>query len=341
MPIPVLVECIRGGTVESRHRGSLAIAHADSGILLSIGATDTPVFPRSSVKLVQALALVESGAADRFGFSDYELALACASHAGEPRHVETALGILDRVGLDIGALACGPHWPARPELVAAMGASGIEPTRAHNNCSGKHSGMLAFAVHAGLDPAGYERRDHPVQQRIGGIMTDVFLTDMGDVPCGVDGCSLPTLGVSLSALARGFARLTGDAAIAVERRAAADRLMRACMSQPHAVGGVGKFDTEVMQAFGGRVFTKIGAEGVHVVVFPHLKIAAAVKIDDGAARASEVVAAAIVARFAVESAEDDSAIAARVCPPLHNAAGIEVGRLQPVAALVNALATFG
>ena len=337
MSLPVLVEYVRGDLTESRHHGSIAIAHADGGMLFEVGATEAPVYPRSSVKLLQAIPLVESGAADRFDFSDYELALACASHSGEPRHVETARGILNRIGLGVDDLACGLQWPFREEDVAAMGKAGEAPTRAHNNCSGKHSGMLAFAVHSGFEPAGYERRDHPVQKAIREVMADVFGIDMADAPCGLDGCSLPTLAIPLTKLARGFARLTGDGSIAVERRAAADRLMKTCMREPHAVGGTGKFDTDVMRAFGGRVFLKVGAEGVYVIVFPKLKIAAALKIEDGAARAAEVIAAAIISRFAMETAEDHDFMEDRARPPVLSRTGAEAGYMQPVSPLTQAL----
>lgn len=341
MPVPVLVECVRGDMVESVHRGSLVIAHADSGQLLGIGMTETPIYPRSSVKLLQGLPLVETGAADHFDFTPYELALACASHSGEQRHVDTALGILKRIGLDEDALACGPHWPGSATQVHALAARHETPGKAYNNCSGKHAGMLATCMHLGLDPVGYERREHPVQQAIFGIMSDVFQTDMTEAPCGIDGCSLPTLGVSLSVLARGFARLMGDGEIAVERRAAADRLMRACMSEPHAVAGLEQFDTEVMEVFGERVFLKTGAEAVYVIAFPDLKIAAAIKIEDGATRASQIVAAAIIQRFAVQSAAEDDFMAGRTRPVLRNAAGLETGYLQAVPALVQSLTTFG
>ncbi|MCB1477942.1 MAG: asparaginase [Tepidamorphaceae bacterium] len=337
MSLPVLVEYVRGDLTESRHHGSIAIAHADGGMLFEVGATEAPVYPRSSVKLLQAMPLVESGGADRFEFSDYELALCCASHSGEPRHVETARGILKRIGLGADNLACGVQWPSGEEDIAAMGKAGETPTRAHNNCSGKHSGMLAFAMHAGFDPVGYEHRDHPVQKAIQEVMTDVFGIDMADAPCGLDGCSLPTLAVPLKNLARGFARLTGDGGIAVERRAAADRLMKTCMREPHAVGGTGKFDTEVMRAFGGRVFLKYGAEAVQVIVFPKLKIAAAVKIGDGAVRATEVVAAAIISRFAVETAEDHEFMEQRERPAVLSRTGAVAGHLQPVAPLTQAL----
>ncbi len=341
MSVPVLVEATRGSIVESRHRGSLVIAHTDGGIMLEIGATQTPVYPRSSIKLVQALALVESGAADAFGFSDYELALACASHNGEARHVTAVAATLERLGLDAEALACGARWPYQHADIEALIRAGETPTRMTNECSGKHAGMLAFALHRGFNPVGYERSDHPAQAEIATVLSDVFETDLAEAPCGVDGCSLPAWAVPLRTLACGFARFFGNPDLSLERRAAADRLFRACAAEPHAVAGVHRLDTEVMAHFGETVFLKGGAEGVYVVAFPKLKVAAAVKIEDGTSRAAQVVAAAIVARFAVHSSEDDTFMESRVLPDVTNARGDTVGRLQPTSDLRHALTTFG
>ena len=341
MSMPALVEATRGPIVESRHRGSLVIAHTDGGVMLEIGATQTPVYPRSSIKLAQALALVETGAADAFGFSDYELALACASHNGEARHVAAVAATLERLGLDADVLACGARWPYQHDDVADLIRAGAVPTRITNECSGKHAGMLAVALHQGFDPQGYGRPDHPLQRAIAEILSDVFDTPLDEAPCGVDGCSIPTRAVPLRALACGFARFFGGPELSLERRAAADRLFRACAAEPHAVAGVNRLDTEVMAHFGASVFLKGGAEGVYMVALPQLRVAAAVKIEDGASRAAQVVASAIVARFAVHSSADDTFMESRVYPDVTNARGDVVGRLQPTQDLRQALTTFG
>src|SRR5579862_6074320 len=150
---PILVEVLRGSLVESRHRGAVAVADADGGTLLALGDVTTPIFPRSAVKALQALPLVETGAADAFGFGDEELALACASHSGEPGHVTGVTRMLAKAGLDATALRCGAHWPMAQPATAALARSG-EPTALHNNCSGKHAGFICDACAIGVGHIG-------------------------------------------------------------------------------------------------------------------------------------------------------------------------------------------
>lgn len=158
---PVLVEVLRGSLVESRHTGAVAVFDDDGKAILALGDIDTPVFPRSAVKAIQALPLVESGAADAFGFGDTELALACASHSGEGRHTALAAEILGKASLDESALECGAHWPTNHEATVALARSGGQPSALHNNCSGKHAGFLCGCRHLRLDHRGYVRPDHP------------------------------------------------------------------------------------------------------------------------------------------------------------------------------------
>ena len=163
---PILVEATRGNIVESRHRGALVVVHAEGKTVLSAGNAELPVFPRSAVKAFQALPVVESGAADRFGFDEAELALCCSSHGGEPRHTETAARMLQKVGLDAENLECGGHWPTHQRTTNTMIAAGERFGQIHNNCSGKHAGMLALAAQIGAEPHGYIHPDHPVQRRV-------------------------------------------------------------------------------------------------------------------------------------------------------------------------------
>src|SRR4249920_3897095 len=168
---PILVEVTRGGLVESCHRGAVAIADADGRVLLGVGDIERPVYPRSAVKAMQALPLIESGAADAFRLGDKELAIACASHSGEEAHIDAVRSLLAKAGLDESQLACGAHWPIGERASRELMRAGKSPTAIHNNCSGKHAGMLAVAVHRGLDPVGYERLGHPVQQEIRRILS--------------------------------------------------------------------------------------------------------------------------------------------------------------------------
>ena len=207
MSNPIVVEVTRGGVVESRHRGAGVVMDADGGTVFAFGDIETPVFPRSAVKSIQALPLIESGAADRFGLSEAELALACSSHSGEPRHVAGAASMLAKAGLDERALACGAHWPLGAEAARELARAGGEPSALHNNCSGKHAGFLCLACAEGLSVAGYETAAHGVQTAVKAALEEVCGERLGEP--GIDGCSIPTYAISLTGLARGFARMGG------------------------------------------------------------------------------------------------------------------------------------
>ena len=294
---PALVEVLRGGTVESRHRCSVAVADAAGGLRLGLGDVETPVFPRSAIKVMQALPLVESGAAAALGLTTKELALVTASHNGEPVHVEGARTLLARVGRDETCLVCGAQWPGREDDRGRLHRAGLRPSRLHNNCSGKHAGFVCFAVHAGLDPTGYGDADHPVQREIAAAIGDVCGVDIGRAPRGRDGCSIPTWAIPLAAIARGFARLVTGEGLAPARAAAGRLLIEAAIAEPFMIAGTGRFCTEFIEACGGEVYVKTGAEGVFGAAIPALGLGVAVKCDDGAARAAEVVTATVVARL--------------------------------------------
>jgi L-asparaginase II len=197
MANPVLVEVLRGAVVESRHRGAVAVVDVDGVAAFMCGDVDRPVFPRSSVKALQALRLIETGAADRYGLANHELALACASHGGEPGHVATAQMMLTRIGLDASALRCGAHPPMHAPSVSALYRTGEEPSALHNNCSGKHSGFLCLACMLGADPRGYIEPDHPVQREVKAVIESVTGAAIPDERRGIDGCSVPTWAVPL------------------------------------------------------------------------------------------------------------------------------------------------
>ena len=225
----VAVEVVRGGRVESRHRVDACVVDATGATILAVGPVDVPVYPRSAVKPFQALPLVESGVADAFGVSDEELALACASHGGEPMHVERVAAWLARLGLQESDLACGPHPPLNA-AAAAMLAEGRRPTRLHNNCSGKHTGMLAACLHQGWPTAGYARPDHPLQRAIARELADLAGLSELAAP-GTDGCSLPAFAMPLRALALAAARL------ATVARPALGRVGRAMRAHPVNTNG--------------------------------------------------------------------------------------------------------
>lgn len=318
---PVLVEVTRGGRVESAHRGAAVVADATGGVVFQAGDIDAAVFPRSAVKAFQALPLVESGAADRLGLSDAEIALACASHGGEAVHVATARAMLAKAGRDPSCLECGAHWPSDADAARALAATGAMPSALHNNCSGKHAGFICLACASGDDPAGYVRPEHPTMRRVTASLAEMTQTSLDERNRGIDGCSIPTYAIPLRALARGFARF-GTAG------GAAARIRAAVAANPFMVAGTGRFDTVLMAALGARVFAKGGAEGVHCAALPALGLGIAVKCDDGAGRAADLICATLIAR-----ALGDVVPETLLRPTLTNWNGIAVGALRPAGPL--------
>jgi L-asparaginase II len=339
---PVLVNALRGGIVESMHRGAIAIFDAYGAVHTATGDIERPVFPRSAVKVLQALPLVASGAAERFGLVDEELALACASHGGEPRHAETAAAMLAKAGVDTQALECGTHWPYHDGSIKALAAAGASPSALHNNCSGKHAGFVCvgclMAADRGADVRGflrgYVQPDHPVMREVTASLESTTGYRLADAARGVDGCSIPTYAVPLRHLAHAFAKVATGVGLSAGQAAAARRLRSAVAAAPFMVAGSGRFDTRVMQALGERVFCKVGAEGVHCAALPELGLGVAIKMDDGNnARAVEVVMAAVIRRLLPLEDEAAALLQSLADVPLRNWNGIEVGRLQAAEAV--------
>jgi L-asparaginase II len=297
MANPVLVEVTRGSRVESRHRGAFAVVDADGGSVLAVGQVDAPVFPRSAVKALQALPFVESGAADRYGFGPRELALSQASHGGEPAHVECVSAMLAAIGLDEPDLECGSHMPSHAPSAAELIWQDRAPDQRHNNCSGKHANFLALARHLGIDHRSYIAAHHPVQDAVREALESLTDASHGADICGIDGCSIPTYAVPLSALARGFARFAGGTGMSAGRAVAARRIYEAAVSEPFYVAGSDRFDTDAIALLHGRALLKTGAEGVYCAAVPERGLGVALKCDDGTTRAAETMMAAILARL--------------------------------------------
>lgn len=328
---PVLVEVTRGAAVENRHRGAVAVVDAGGQTIHAWGDVSRPIYPRSSIKALQALALLESGAAEAFGVSDSELALVCASHNGEPRHVEIAGAWLARLGLGADDLACGPQPPRGPKGgpgAAALAKAGGKPTRLHNNCSGKHAGMLCLARHLGAPTKGYERLDHPVQQLIRTILSEMTGVDHAAAPVGIDGCGLPTYAAPLAGIARGLARLAAPDGLPSARAAAARRLRKAVAAEPFLVAGTARCCTSVMDVAGAAAFVKVGAEGVYVAALPGLGLGLALKIDDGAVRAAEVALIALLRYLGVLDEAGRKRLASFAEPEITNWAGLATGFMR-------------
>jgi L-asparaginase II len=328
MDNPVLAEVTRGNTVESRHRGAAIVVDADGAVVLSLGEVARPVFPRSAVKAIQALPLFESGAADRYGLSEPEIALAVASHSGEAAHVETALSMLRKAGRDAGCLECGAHWPSNELVSRALAKSGAEPSALNNNCSGKHAGFVCLSCNMDEDPTGYVKAGHPVQQAVRGALEAVTGAAHSADRMGIDGCSIPSYAVPLSALALGFARFGTGRGFGPERAKAAARIRAAAAAHPFMVAGTGRYDTRLMGLLGARAFTKTGAEGVYCASLPELGYGIALKCDDGAGRAAEIALGALIARFLPMDDAMQAAFAPLRETVLKNWNGIEVGRIR-------------
>lgn len=325
---PVTVEVTRGNLIESRHRGMAVVVDGDGAIVFSAGDIEGGVFPRSACKAMQALPLMESGAADAFGFGDKELALACSSHSGEDAHAELAASMLARAGRDDSALECGAHWSSDQKTILHQAKTLEKPSALHNNCSGKHSGFICACCHTGTDVEGYVGYDHPLQQEIRGIMESLTGAALGQDNCGVDGCSIPTYAIPLKSLAHGFAKMATGQGLESIRAKASRRLMDACMAQPFYVAGTGRACTRLMEIAPGQIFAKTGAEGVFVAALPQQGIAMAVKCEDGATRAAEAMIAALLARYFEEDSAEQQTLIRMANRSMKNWNGIHVGDVR-------------
>ncbi len=283
------VELWRGPHVESRHVVHAVVADPGGAVVRSWGDPDRLTHPRSAVKPLQALPLVETGAADAFGLGSVELAMACASHNGEPGHVSAVEAWLDRIGCTVDDLECGTeraHLDHDPDATAAR-----------NNCSGKHVGFLTVARHLGVDPAGYIRADHPVQELVRAALAETTRTALDPAQAGTDGCGIPVHPMPLHAIATAAAGFGSPSTWPAPRVDAAHRLAAAMTAQPWYVAGTGRLCTDLLAAAGGDVIVKVGAEGVQLVALPRLGVGVAVKAEDGSVPASEVALGHVLAEL--------------------------------------------
>ncbi|MGF1609039.1 MAG: asparaginase [Kiloniellales bacterium] len=329
---PLVVEVTRGNMIESRHRAAFAVVDAAGGVALSAGDLEQPVYPRSAIKPLQALPLIETGAAAAYGLGDAEIALACASHGGEPRHVETVMAWLARIGCSPDDLECGVHLPTHEPSMMALLRSGGEAGAVHNNCSGKHSGFLTVARHLGKPTKGYIGYGHPVQQHILGVLESMTGLDLSRAPRGIDGCGIPTIGIPLGNLALAMARLGDPRDQPESRQAACARIRHAVAAEPFMVAGSGRFCTQVMTVTGAAALIKTGAEGVYCGSLPGLGLGIALKVDDGAGRAGNVLMGRLLRHFGVfdeAPGRPGSQVLEEVLePPVLNRAGLTVGQIR-------------
>ena len=327
---PVAVEVTRGAQVESRHRASAAVADAGGRIVRQWGDIDQAVFPRSAIKPLQALPLIESGAAESFQLGDGEIALACASHGAEAFHTATIDAWLARIGLAESDLECGAHLPSHSPTAEALLRDGRAANQTHNNCSGKHLGFLTTARHLGEPTKGYIGLDHPVQRRVIETFGEMSGVDMSRVPTAVDGCGIPTLAAPLYGLATAMARFADPSALAPMRARAVGRIAAAMAARPEMVAGSGRFCSAVIRESEGAILAKTGAEGVFAVALPELGLGLAIKVEDGASRAAEVAVAAVLRAIGAIGPDLEQRLADSLVAPVHNRAGLRTGEVRPV-----------
>ncbi len=332
-----LVEVKRGGITESRHRGHIVAVDPDGEILAHLGARETVTYLRSSAKPHQAIPLIASGAADRFGFDEREIALACASHSGEDIHTTIAASMLKKIGLTPEALKCGIHEPYGPEISRQIRERGEKPNVLQNNCSGKHAGMLALALHLGAPIETYDQPDNPVQLAIGATVSEFSDIAIEDIAVGIDGCGVPVFGITVKAMAMIYARLVAPPSSFDEKtRSACKRIIAAMTSHPELIGGMTeRLDTEIMRAAPGKLISKVGAEGVYTVgVLPSERwpkgLGLALKIEDGDDhRARPTVVIESLRQLGVLNDESLESVSRYAYFPVRNRRGDVVGEVTP------------
>ncbi len=317
---PLIVELTRGPAVESRHAVHAVLMNGRGDVTASYGDAERPTYPRSSIKPLQAIALVETGAAAAFGLSNAEIALACASHSGEEKHTATAGGWLARIGLDENALECGAHAP--------YASPSSPPCVLCNNCSGKHSGMVTLSMFLNAPVAGYIDPAHPAQHKILSTVGEICGVQITPQTLGVDGCSAPNPVMPLASMAHGFASFMQPDSLGILRGTACRHLYQAMVEHPDLVGGTGRLDTALMSAAKGKIMCKVGGEGVYACAVPGKDTAIALKVEDGNIRAAQAALFALLEKYKLA---DDSVLEAvrNICLPVQkNWRGIEVGVIR-------------
>lgn len=326
---PILARVFRGDRVESVHRGAWVVTDGVGHVLQGQGHFELPIFARSAVKCLQALPLVESGAAERFGFTSADLALALASHSGEPQHTERVSATIERLGLGPEALRCGSGAPMDGAARRALIRADEEAGAIHHNCSGKHVGFLALARHRDVPVEHYLDPDSASQREVRAALLAMTGLSEEDLYVAIDGCSAPTFRLPLRALAQGFARFASPRGLPSEREQACRTLLAAAQEHPELIAGrKNRLCTELLKASPGELFPKIGAEAVYAVAHVGRDQALAVKMDDGVWRGVHAVVVALLQQLGWLPAVLTDELAAFRGTVLHNAAGLPVGSIE-------------
>lgn len=323
---PVMMRRLRGGFVESQHRGAWVLVDGGGSIIDGAGAMRGPVFARSSTKAFQVLPLVEAGAADRFGFSEVELALCVASHNAEDCHTRPIAGLLGRLGLSSDDLKCGAMPPGDPKVRRALASMGESPSALHHNCSGKHAGFLALALHMGVAANDYIGVESAGQKLVIEVLRSMCDLEADELQIAVDGCSAPTFRLPLHKLAMGMARVADPGGLEGARAVAAERVMTAVCRHPELIAGNHKrLCTDLLRVTNGRLFAKIGAEAVYVIGVRGADRGFALKMDDGSLRLMNFVVVQLLFRLGLLERNEYEALGAWTDSRLFNDAGLEIG----------------
>jgi len=328
----VLAEVTRGPLVESQHLGHIAVASASRDLIASLGQAEARIFLRSAAKPIQALVPIQAGVVEAYGLEPRHVAVMCGSHTGLERHTTAVLEILERVGLGPEALRCGADAPANADAARALAAAGQQPSPLHNNCSGKHAGMLAACRRLELDREEYLSPSHPLQQRILAVVSALAGLAAEDIAIGVDGCGVPTFGIPLVHAAIAFARLATpqQECRSEDNLAAAARTVIAVMAaHPDMVSEPGSFNTELLAALGPNITAKGGAEGVFCLGLAPRGVGVAVKIADGSNRALPAVVLAVLRQLEAIPDEASQALKGFLTPEIRNCHGDVVGQVRP------------
>lgn len=335
--VPV-VEVTRGSIVESVHFGAAVVVDAAGQVLAAVGDPQTQAFLRSTAKPIQALPFVEMGGVEKFGLSDRELSLMCASHLGTDDHVQVVTGMQEKIGIDESDMLCGAHEPGDKATWKAMVLRGEQPTPRRHNCSGKHTGMLAHAVMRGLPKADYINPQHPVQQTILQTFAELTGLEPGQVVIGIDGCSVPTFAIPLYNTALGFARVADPSRLPERRANALRHIFRAMSTFPEMVSGPGGFDTMLMQAGAGKYVSKGGAEGYQGIAIapgvlsqnsPGLGIAIKISDGDPTDRGRSMVVLTLLKQLGLLTSIEAENLAKFDRRKLHNFRNLEIGEIRP------------
>jgi len=326
---PVLVNVWRGNTIESRHCGAVAVADADGRLVFTLGDVERALYPRSAIKFLQAIPLIETGAAEHYKLTDQHVAFACASHNAEPIHTDFAREWLKLIGCAADDLECGAELPGDPDTRFKLISSGVTPQRYHHNCSGKHLGLLTTCRHMGENIHSYRLYHHAAQQRWFQVIQELAGVQLQQLPWGYDGCGIPTLAMPLQSVAQAFARFADPAGLSTERRVAIERISSAVSGYPYMVAGRDRLCTALMELTGKSLLVKTGAEGYFIAAVPGKGLGIAIKVDDGHRRGSQVVIGAVLKKLGLLNQDQHQALAEYLQPDVTNSRAEVIGRIEP------------